>query len=93
MAQGRLAQESAGNRLEPFQEEGEISANPLSQGEAWCIWKKEGRSVWLEPGNREEERCELQLVMWTEARSQDFAGQVKDFGFYSKYIRKALGDF
>lgn len=49
--------------------------------------------MWLEPGHGEEERCVSQLEMWTEARFRDFAGHVKDFGFYSKYIRKALGDF
>lgn len=48
--------------------------------------------MWLESSDREE-RCEMQLEMWTGDRSQDFAGHTKVFGFYSKYIRKALEDF
>ena len=49
--------------------------------------------MWLEPCEGGEEGCERQLEMWTEARSWDFAGHAKDFGFYSKYIKKALEDF
>lgn len=47
--------------------------------------------MWLEPSDREE-RCEVPLEMWTGDRSQDFAGHTKVFGFYPKYIRKALED-
>lgn len=73
---GRLAQESAGGELGPLQEEGEVSARALRQ----------------EGARWEKEKCEMQLEMWAEARSQDFAGHSVDFGFYFKYIRKAFED-
>lgn len=51
----------------------------------------------LEPGKGEKKRGALQLEMWTDPVVLFvcfvFAGHVKHFGFYSKYIGKALEDF